>query len=335
MIFGQTAVDDAMGHILAHSIALGRRRLRKGCVLNANDIDLLQQHNIAQVVTAQLEPDDIHEDVAATQFAHAICPDPDVAHVTVTPAHTGRVNIIAKCAGVVRLDADRLIQANAVNPMVSVATVPPYQQMAAGGLIATVKIISYAVPKSDLAQAMDLAQSSVSLLPVQFKTACLICTHTGPNPDAGGADAITARCDALGIALEQVRHCPHDTVALAKTLASVTSDLILILTGSATSDEHDTAPAALRQAGGHVARFGMPVDPGNLLFYGKLGDRPVIGLPGCARSIALNGADWVLSRVVCGCPPNDTDFAQMAIGGLLKEIPTRPQPRRKARSVSS
>jgi len=115
----------------------------------------------------------------------------------------------------------------------------------------------------------------------------------------------------------------------------VTSDLILILTGSATSDEHDTAPAALRQAGGHVARFGMPVDPGNLLFYGKLGDRPVIGLPGCARSIALNGADWVLSRVVCGCPPNDTDFAQMAIGGLLKEIPTRPQPRRKARSVSS
>jgi molybdenum cofactor cytidylyltransferase len=333
MIFGQTPVRDAIGHILAHSIALGRTRLRKGCILNADDIGQLQKHNITQVVTAQLDADDIHEDDAATQFAHAICTDPVAAHVTLTPAHTGRVNIIAKCAGVVRLDADRLIQANSVNPMISVATVPPYQQMAAGGLIATVKIISYAVPKSDLAQAMDLAQSSVSLLPVQLKTACLICAHTGPKPDEGGADAIAARCDALGITVEQVRHCPHDTGALANTLASVTSDLILILTGSATSDENDTAPAALRQAGGDVVRFGMPVDPGNLLFYGNLGDRPVIGLPGCARSIALNGADWVLSRVVCGCSPNDGDFAQMAIGGLLKEIPTRPQPRHRARNM--
>ena len=88
------------------------------------------------------------------------------------------------------------------------------------------------------------------------------------------------------------------------------------------------APTAVSQAGGNVHRFGMPVDPGNLLFLGSIGPKPVIGLPGCARSPALNGADWVLSRVVCGLDVTDADFAQMAIGGLLKEIPTRPQPRR-------
>jgi molybdenum cofactor cytidylyltransferase len=73
----------------------------------------------------------------------------------------------------------------------------------------------------------------------------------------------------------------------------------------------------------------MPVDPGNLLFLGEVGSRPVIGLPGCARSPALNGADWVLSRVVCGCDVTDADFAQMAIGGLLKRnsnTPTTPSP---------
>jgi hypothetical protein len=53
-------------------------------------------------------------------------------------------------------------------------------------------------------------------------------------------------------------------------------------------------------AGGHVARFGMPVDPGNLLFLGDHAGRPVVGLPGCARSPALNGADWVLERLACG-----------------------------------
>ena len=71
----------------------------------------------------------------------------------------------------------------------------------------------------------------------------------------------------------------------------------------------------------------MPVDPGNLLVLGEMGTRPVIGLPGCARSPALNGADWVLERVVCGIDVGAEDIAAMGVGGLLKEIPTRPQPR--------
>ncbi len=72
----------------------------------------------------------------------------------------------------------------------------------------------------------------------------------------------------------------------------------------------------------------MPVDPGNLLFLGSLGDKPVIGLPGCARSVALNGIDWILSRIACGVACSAESFAKMSVGGLLKELPTRPQPRR-------
>ena len=71
----------------------------------------------------------------------------------------------------------------------------------------------------------------------------------------------------------------------------------------------------------------MPVDPGNLLVLGDLRGQPVIGLPGCARSPALNGADWVLERVACGLDITDDDIAGMGVGGLLKEIPLRPQPR--------
>jgi molybdenum cofactor cytidylyltransferase len=71
----------------------------------------------------------------------------------------------------------------------------------------------------------------------------------------------------------------------------------------------------------------MPVDPGNLLFLGALGHCPVVGLPGCARSPALNGADFVLERLICGVPVTGRDIMAMGVGGLLKEIPTRPQPR--------
>jgi molybdenum cofactor cytidylyltransferase len=57
----------------------------------------------------------------------------------------------------------------------------------------------------------------------------------------------------------------------------------------------------------------------------------VIGLPGSARSPVLHGADWVLARVACGLPCGAAEIAAMGVGGLLKEIPTRPQPRRAPR----
>ena len=114
---------------------------------------------------------------------------------------------------------------------------------------------------------------------------------------------------------------------MAAALSALPGEMLLILTGSATSDLHDTGPQAVRHAGGRIARFGMPVDPGNLLFHGALQGRPVIGLPGCARSPALNGADWVLERLACGLTVTDDDIAGMGVGGLLKEIAIRPQPR--------
>jgi molybdenum cofactor cytidylyltransferase len=133
------------------------------------------------------------------------------------------------------------------------------------------------------------------------------------------------------MALATVETVPHTVEAVAAALARAPGDMVLILTGSATSDLHDTAPEGLRRAGGRVERFGMPVDPGNLLFFGTLGPRPVIGLPGCARSPALNGADFVLERLACGMTVTADDVAAMGVGGLLKEIPTRPQPRERPR----
>jgi molybdenum cofactor cytidylyltransferase len=129
----------------------------------------------------------------------------------------------------------------------------------------------------------------------------------------------------LGIPLQALREVAHDETALAGALRDLPGEIALILTGSATSDLYDTAPQAVRAAGGTVARFGMPVDPGNLLFLGEQAGRPVLGLPGCARSPALNGADWVLERLACGVAVTGDDIAAMGVGGLLKEIPSRPQ----------
>jgi molybdenum cofactor cytidylyltransferase len=71
----------------------------------------------------------------------------------------------------------------------------------------------------------------------------------------------------------------------------------------------------------------MPVDPGNLLLLAHLDDRVVLGLPGCCRSPKPNGFDWVLQRIAAGITVTRADIMGMGVGGLLMEIPSRPQPR--------
>ena len=96
---------------------------------------------------------------------------------------------------------------------------------------------------------------------------------------------------------------------------------------SAILDRRDVIPAAIEAAGGRIDHFGMPVDPGNLLLLGRVAGRPVLGLPGCARSPKINGFDWVLERLVAQLPVGAAEIMRMGSGGLLAEIPSRPNRR--------
>ncbi|WP_187430408.1 hypothetical protein ROLI_019770 [Roseobacter fucihabitans] len=328
MKFGTIDLAQAKGAILAHSVSLGgRKRLRKGRILSPEDIAALESAGIHHVTVARLEAGDVIENDAAQALAAAIVPDPGGQGIRVTEPFTGRVNLLAEGPGVAVLNVAALEAINRVHPMITLATVPPFQQMSAGGMMATIKIISYGVPRVALLEACALADRSMRLARPAIGSVGLIITEIAGGAGSKGRSAIAARVAAFGMTLSEPVVIAHDEGALAKALGESTDELMLILNGSATSDIDDVAPAALRRAGGQVDRFGMPVDPGNLLFIGRLMDRTVIGLPGCARSPALNGADWVLSRIICGLDVSGDVIAGMGVGGLLKEIPARPQPR--------
>ena len=78
-----------------------------------------------------------------------------------------------------------------------------------------------------------------------------------------------------------------------------------------------------------IIHFGMPVDPGNLLLYARIGQVPALGMPGCARSPKQNGFDYVLQRLAARLDINARDIMSMGVGGLLHEIANRPLPREK------
>ena len=326
MKFGPLDVGAAEGAILAHSLMLDDGALRKGRRLEPDDIQRLQTAGIASVIAARLGPEDLGEDAAAMRIGSCL----DAPGFHLGGVFTGRVNLIADKPGVVRVDAAAISALNAVDEGLTIATLPDVTRVEPDQLVATVKVIPYALPGKVVEAAIKaLGDASIRLHPFRGGTARLILTRTPGFKDSllvKGEEVIRARVEALGYDLTDVAIVAHEEAAIAAALQP--ADLTLILGASATSDREDVAPAAVVKAGGKIDRFGMPVDPGNLLFLGQIGGNPVVGLPGCARSPALNGVDWVLERLSADLPVTGTDIAAMGVGGLLKEMTGRPQPRR-------
>lgn len=339
MKFGPTPLDEAEGAVLAHTIRLQGGAIKKGVRLTREHVEGLREAGLQNVTAARLEPDDIAEDAAAAQVAAALAPDPSAAGLRVAAAFTGRVNLYAEAPGVLLADQDRIAAANRVDEAVTVATLAHHARIAARQMAATVKIIPYAAAGRAVAAVAEIlsgAAPALRIAPFARRTAGLALTRTRGMAEKlldKGEAAIRARCRALGVELVDCRRVDHDVAALAEALGGLQGEMLLILGASATSDRRDVAPAAIAAAGGVVERLGMPVDPGNLLVLGRLGERPALGLPGCARSPKLNGADWVLERLTAGLPVTSGDIAAMGVGGLLMEIPSRPEPRLGAGAV--
>ncbi len=331
MRFGPVPLAQAEGAVLAHSLSAGGTRLRKGRLLGPADVAALAAAGVTEATVARLEPGDLSEDAAAEALARALAPDAGALGLSVSAPFTGRANLFAVAAGVLRVDAATVGRLNAVDPGITLATLPDWSRVAARQMIATVKIIPYGVAGAAVARATAaLGPAALRLHAFRSGAASLILTRTPGLKEsllAKGAAVIEARLRGLGLALRPPVTVAHEMGAVAAALTTAPQGLVLILGGSATSDAADVCPAAVVSAGGRLIRFGMPVDPGNLLFLGEQAGRPVVGLPGCARSPALNGADWVLERLAAGLEVTGADIAAMGVGGLLKEIPLRPQPR--------
>jgi molybdenum cofactor cytidylyltransferase len=331
--FGETPIDEATGAILAHSRRADGISFSKGRRLSAEDVAKLKAAGVSSVVAARLDPEDIHEDQAAESVAKALAG----AGIEITAPFTGRCNHYAREAGVAVIDQERVDALNELDESVTVATLPPYARVTPRQMVATVKIIPYAAPRSAVARALEVAKAAnqpmISVAPFKAMRAGLVQTRLPGTRDKVLDKAVSTtgkRLTSLGSSLVGERRCDHDAQSIASALKELKGegcDIYLVAGASAIVDRHDVVPSGIEQAGGRVIHFGMPVDPGNLLLTAELDGKPVLGLPGCAKSPKYNGFDMVLERLAAGLPVGRGEIVKMGAGGLLAEIPTRPQPR--------
>ncbi|MDH3700086.1 MAG: molybdopterin-binding/glycosyltransferase family 2 protein [Alphaproteobacteria bacterium] len=332
MKFGETPLDDAAGAILAHSVRRDGLAFKKGRVLTPDDITALRDTGIDTVVAARLDADDVGEDDAATRIAKAA----QGAGLRATSAFTGRVNLVADAQGIAVIDP-QVEALNLIHEAITVATLPRWELVDAKQIVATIKVIPFAAPAKVVADcealAGRIAGGMIRVAALQPKRIGLIQTRLAGTKESvldKTRNVLEARLQTLGGTLVGELRCPHESAGLAAAITKIQTDsvdIVLIAGASAITDRRDVIPAAIMVSGGIIDHFGMPVDPGNLLMVARIADTPVVGLPGCARSPKLNGVDWILQRLCADLPVASADIMAMGVGGLLKEIPGRPQPR--------
>ncbi len=337
MKFGPTPLAEAKGAILAHTTRLAGRVIRKGSVLDEAAVAALREQGSEVVIAARLEPGDVPEDICADRLA-----DPFVGPLLArSRAATGRANITAEAPGLLRVDAAKIDRLNAVDESLTVGTLPDFAVVAARDMVATIKVIPFAVPGAVLDVALTIARQgppAMTLHPFRPLRVGLVASELpGMKPSiADKTVAVTgARVSALTGSLLPDRRVPHETGAIAEALDALLqegAELLLVVGASAVVDRRDVGPAGIERAGGAIDHFGMPVDPGNLICIGRIGRVPALVLPGCARSPSLNGIDFVLARLFAGLPVGAREVSRLGVGGLLKED-TRPLPRAEAPAV--
>jgi molybdenum cofactor cytidylyltransferase len=330
MKFGAVAPKEAIGGTAVHTIRQGALVLKKGTLIGPVEAAALEAAGIKDIVVARLEPDDVSEDVAAADIATAIAGE----GVHIDHAFTGRANLFARAAGVLVVDKEAIDRLNRIDEAITLATLPAYKPVVPGEMIATVKIIPFAVA----AAARDLALAAaprplIRIAPYRIRKVGVVSTllpGLSPKVIDKTLKITGERLAPANATIIAERRVPHECTALARALGEVLkqgAELVIVFGASAIADRRDVIPAALEAVGGRIEHFGMPVDPGNLLLIGNAAGQPVLGAPGCARSPKENGFDWVLMRLLAGLPVPRDDITGMGVGGLLMEIVTRPQPR--------
>lgn len=337
MKFGPVSLDEAHGKILGHNVTGpdGRRIFRKGRPLEPEDIERLKELGRQTVYVAELEPGDVGENSAAKRIAEKLFD----RHFRLSGPSTGRANVYTTTLGVLRVEVERLFEINRCEG-ITLATLRNNSPVIEAKIAATLKILPYAVPESMVKTAELLARENGPLLRLDRLVQRHVSLILSGSPSArerivrSFESALSQRLEQLGSGIDTVDFVvldqEEDEAALAAMIDKRVeggAQLVILAGETAIMDRYDIAPRAVERAGGGVISFGAPVDPGNLLMLAHLGETPILGAPGCARSPKDNIIDLVLPRLLVGDRLERDDVITLAHGGLLEDVPERPSPR--------
>ena len=321
---------DAVGHVLCHDLTqiipgvTKAARFRKGHIVAPEDIPVLLSMGKEHLYVWEKEPGTLHENEAAERL-RALCQN---EHMHPTPVKEGKIELIADCDGLFRVDVERLNALNDVEELM-IATRHTNTAVRRGDKLAGTRIIPLVIQEEILRAAEERAgkEPLLSLTPWKLKTCGLITTGSevakGLIQDAF-TPVIVDKLAACGITVTE--HCLPGDDRAAITAAALDFhakgvDLVLC-TGGMSVDPDDRTPGAIKDTGAEIISYGAPVLPGAMFLLAYFADgTPILGLPGCVMYAKATVFDLVLPRIAAGVPISRRELKSLGHGGLCLGCP--------------
>lgn len=318
--------EEAVGQILCHDITqiikgvMKDAVFRKGHVIREEDIPVLLSVGKDHIYIWENNENMLHENDAA-QILYDICKN---EHMRPSKVKEGKIELIAECDGLFKIDAEKLKKINSLGEMM-IASRHGNFAVKAGDKLAGTRVIPLVIEKEKMELAKEVGGDTpiFKILPFQKKKVGIV--TTGNEVFYGRIqDTFTPILEEklseydVEIIGHEISNDDHENItACIKKLLEAGADMILC-TGGMSVDPDDKTPLAIRNSGADIVTYGAPVLPGAMFLLAYYGEEkiPVMGLPGCVMYSKKTIFDLVLPRVMAGEVLVKSDLDVLGEGGL-------------------
>lgn len=321
---------EAVGQVLCHDVTQIIKGVtkdavfRKGHIIREEDIPVLLSVGKDHVYIWEKDEHMLHENEAA-EILYRLCEN---RYMHPSEVKEGKIEVIADCDGLLKVDRERLNRVNALGEMM-IASRHGNFPVKAGDKLAGTRIIPLVIEKEKMEKAKAVCEGKpiLELKPYLHRKAGIVTTgnevYHGRIQDTF-TPVIEEKLAEYDVEIigHEISDDNHERITgCIRRLLDAGADMILC-TGGMSVDPDDRTPLAIKNTGAQVVTYGAPVLPGAmfLLAYYE-GGIPIMGLPGCVMYAKRTVFDLVLPRIMAGEILTAKDLSALGEGGLCLSCP--------------
>jgi len=329
-MYKKIKVEDAIGLKLAHDhtqIVPGKFKgvgFRRGHVVKKSDISKLLDLGKKQVYVLRLKPGELHEDAAARRMARAM----SGPGIRLRGPSEGKVDFLATAPGLLKVNIPALEKINAVGSLI-LSSRHNHSRVRPGEVVAGTRIIPLTIREAKVKRVEEICRKQrpvLKILPFPPKKVGVIVTGSEiyeKRIKDRSAAIVKRKVEALGSRVVTRVVVPDDPWQIAEKIRQMKAAgcQVIVTTGGLSVDPDDVTLEGIQRSGAEVIFYGVPVLPGSMSVYARLGKTVILGAPACMVHDPITALDVFLPRVLADDPILAEEVARLGHGSLCFKCP--------------
>ncbi len=319
--------EESVGYELFHDITkivpheFKGVAFKRGHLIKKEDIEVLLSIGKDHVYICEEDDRFTHEDDAAKIIKNLVAG----SGVTETKIQEGKINLLAKHDGLLKIDEDLLLRVNTIGDII-ISTLHNDIPVKEGKKVASLKTVPLLIENEKLYELEKILDGNkiISVIPINKLKVGVVTTgsevYYGRIKDKFG-DVIREKLEEHGCEFLGQLFCPDDKKKIIDAINSWEKEEadMIICTGGMSVDPDDLTPSAILESDARIVSYGSPVLPGAMFLMAYKGDMPIIGLPGGALYNKRTMFDIVFPKILAKEKITADYICSLGHGGLCAE----------------